>query len=73
MLKKLILGTLAAGTLTGVVMFLIQVVRQFAVADWVSTGQPTFPAMAATFAAVLIAVGAADLVRFFLKAARRTT
>ena len=72
MLKKFILGTLAAGTLTGVVMFLIQVVRQFAVADWVSTGQPTFPALAATFAVVLIAVGSADLVRFFLKAARRS-
>jgi hypothetical protein len=53
-------------------MFLLQIVRQFAVADWVSTGQLTFPAVAATFAVVLIAVGGADVVRFFVRAATRS-
>jgi len=70
--KKTILGTLAAGTVTGLVLFLIQIVRQFAVADWVSSGQPDAPAMAATFAAVLIAVGGVDLTRFFVRAATRS-
>ena len=71
-LKKTMLGTLAAGTLTGVVVFLLQIVRQFAVADWVSSGQPTAPAAAAAFAAVLIGVGGADLARFFVRAATRS-
>jgi hypothetical protein len=70
-LKMIVLGTLAAGTFTAVVIFLIQVIRQLSVADLVSTGEPTLPALAATFAVVLIAVGGADLARFFLKSARR--
>lgn len=72
MLKKTILGTLAAGTVTGLVLFLIQIVRQFAVADWVSSGRPEAPALAATFAVVLIAVGGADLARFLVRAATRS-
>lgn len=72
MLRKTILGTLAAGTITGVVMFVLEIVRQLAVADWLSSGKPTAPALIATFAVVLISVGGADLVRFFVKAARHT-
>ena len=72
MVKRLLLGALAAGTVTGLVMFVLQIVRQFAVADWVSTGQLTYPAVAATFAIVLIAVGGADVVRFFVRAATRS-
>ena len=72
MIKKLTLGILAAGTVTGVVMFVLQIVRNFAVADWVSSGQPTAPALLAGFAVILIAVGGADLVRFFVKAATRS-
>jgi len=70
--KRFLLGALAAGTVTGLVMFVLQIVRQFAVADWVSTGQLTYPAVAATFAVVLIAVGGADVVRFFVRAATRS-
>ena len=72
MVKKTILGMLAAGTIAGLLLFLIQVVRQFAVADWVWSGQPDAPAVAATFAVVLIAVGGADLARFFVRAATRS-
>jgi hypothetical protein len=66
------LGTLAAGTVTGSVMFLHQVVRQFAVAEWLQNGQPSMPAAAGMFAVVLIAVGGADLARVFLKVAARS-
>ena len=72
MLKKTILGMLAAGTVTGTVMFLRQIVREFALADWVSSGQPTMAALAVTFGIVLIGVGSADLVRFFVRAATRS-
>ena len=72
MLKKTLLGTLAAGTVTGVVMFVLQIVRQFAVADWFRSGQPSVPAVVGTFAVILIAVGGADLVRFFVRAATKT-
>lgn len=71
-LKKTFLGTLAAGTVTGVVMFTTKVAQHFAVGDMVSTGQPTGPAMAAAFAVVLIGVGGADIARFFVKAAKRS-
>lgn len=71
-LKKTILGTLAAGTVTGVAIFTTKVAQHFAVGDWVSTGQPTGPAMAAAFAVILIGVGGADLTRFFIKAAKRS-
>lgn len=72
MLRKTILGTLAAGTVTGTVMFVHQVVRQFAVTDWMRHGQPSLLAMAAMFAVVLVAVGGADLVRFLVRAATRS-
>jgi hypothetical protein len=72
MLKKTLLGTFAAGTATGVVMFLHQIARQFAVAEWLRDGQPSVPAVAGMFAIVLIGVGGADLVRFFVKAATRS-
>lgn len=72
MLRKTVLGTLAAGTGTGVVLFVTQIVRQFSVTDWLRSGQPTMPAIAAAFAVILIAVGGADLVRFFVKAATRS-
>ena len=71
-IKKTILGTLAAGTVTGVVMFALQIVRQFAVADWVSSGQLTVPAALAAFAVVLIAVAGADFTRFLVRAAKRS-
>jgi hypothetical protein len=70
--KKSILGMLAAGTVAAMLLFLIDVVRKFAVADWVSSGQPDAPALAATFAVVLIAVGGTDLARFFVRAATRS-
>jgi len=72
MLKKTILGTLAAGTVTGVAMFITKIAQHFAIGDWASTGQPTGPAMAAAFAVVLIGVGGADLARFFVRAATRS-
>ena len=72
MWRKTLLGTLAAGTVTGTVMFLNQVVRQFAVADWVRDAQPSAPAMVGMFAVVLIAVAGADFVRFLVKAAKRS-
>jgi hypothetical protein len=72
MLRKTILGTLAAGTVTASAMFLHQVVRQFAVTDWLQNGQPSLPAIGGMFAAVLIGVGGADLVRFFVKVAARS-
>jgi hypothetical protein len=72
MFRKTILGTLAAGTVTGVVMFVLQIVRQFAVADWVSTGEPTTPAVVATLAVVLIAVAGGDFVRVLVRAAARS-
>ena len=71
MLRKSILGTLAAGTATGVVLFGQQIVAQFAVADWLRNGQASPAAMAGMFAVVLIGVAAADLVRFFVRAATR--
>ena len=73
MLRRTILGTLAAGTLTGTVMFLHQVVRQFGVGQWLHAGQPSIPAAAAMFAVVLVAVGGADLVRALLKRATRSS
>ena len=72
MLKKTLFGTFAAGAATGIGMFLHQMVRQFAVVEWVRDGQPSVPAVAGTFAIVLIGVGGADLVRFFVKAATRS-
>lgn len=72
MLRKTILGTFAAGAATGVVMFLHQIARQFAVTEWLHGGQPSVPAVAGMFAIVLIGVGGADLVRFFVKAATRS-
>lgn len=72
MLRRTILGTLAAGTVTGTVMFLHQVVRQSAVTDWLRNGQPSVLAMAAMFAVVLVAVGGADLVRVLVRAATRS-
>jgi hypothetical protein len=72
MLRRTLLGTLAAGTVTGTVMFLHQVVRQFAVTDWLRNGQPSVLAMAAMFAVVLVAVGGADLARFLVRAATRS-
>ena len=72
MLRKTILGTLAAGTVTGMAMFLELVVRQFAVGEWLHHGQPSPPAMVGMFAVVLIAVAGADFVRFLVKAAKRS-
>ena len=71
MWRKTILGTVAAGTVTGTVMFLDQVVRQFAVAEWLRHGQASPPAVIGTFAVVLVAVAGADFVRFLVKAATR--
>lgn len=72
MLRRTILGTLAAGTVTGTVMFVQQVVRQFAVAEWLQPGQPSLPAVAGMFAVVLVAVGGADLARALVKVAVRS-
>ena len=72
MLRRTILGTLAAGTVTGTVMFVQQVVRQFAVAEWLQNGQPSLPAVAGMFAVVLVAVGGADLARGLVKVASRS-
>jgi hypothetical protein len=72
MLLKTTLGTLAAGTVTGTVMFLQQVVRQFGVGEWLHNGQPSLPAVAGAFAVVLVAVGGADLVRSLIKVAARS-
>jgi hypothetical protein len=72
MLRRTILGTLAAGTVTGSAMFLYQVVHQFAVAEWLQNGQPSLPAMGAMFAVVLIGVGGADLARLFVRVAARS-
>lgn len=72
MLRKAILGTFAAGTATGVVMFLHQIVRPIAVAELLRNGQPSLHAVVGMFAVVLIAVGGADLVRHFVKAATRS-
>ena len=72
MLRRTILGTLAAGTVTGTVMFVQQVVRQFAVAEWLQHGQPSLPAVAGMFAVVLVAVGGADLARALVKVAVRS-
>lgn len=72
MLRKTIPGTLAAGTVTGTVMFLHQVVRQFAVAEWLQNGQPSLPAVAGMFAVVLVGVGGADVARALVKVASRS-
>ncbi|HVQ42109.1 MAG TPA: hypothetical protein VMS54_07885 [Vicinamibacterales bacterium] len=72
MLRRTILGTLAAGTVTGTVMFVQQVVRQFAVAEWLQQGQPSLPAVAGMFAVVLVAVGGADVARALVKVASRS-
>lgn len=72
MLRKAILATFAAGTATGVFVFLHQIVRQIAVADWLRDGQPSLQAGVGMFAVVLIAVGGADLVRHFVRAATRS-
>jgi hypothetical protein len=71
-LRKTTFGTLAAGTVTGTVMFLHQVVRQFGVGEWLHGGQPSLPAITGMFAVVLLAVGGADLVRSLLKFAARS-
>ena len=72
MLRRTILGTMAAVTATGIVAVLDQIVRGFAVADWLREGHPSAPAVAGVFAVVLIAVGGADLVRLLVKAATRS-
>jgi hypothetical protein len=72
MLRKTTLGTLAAGTVTGTIVFLHQVVRQFGVDQWLHNGQPSLPAAAAMFAAILVAVGGADLVRSLVRIAARS-
>lgn len=69
MLRKTILGTLAAGTATGVVLFLHQAVRQFGVVEWLQDGQPSLPAAVVMFALVLVAVGGADVVRSLVRVA----
>jgi len=71
MVRRTLLGTLAAGTVTGTVMFLSQVVRQFGVGDWLQNGQASLPAVAAMFAVVLVAVGGADLARSLIRVAAR--
>ena len=71
MLQRTILGTLAAGTVTAIVLFLNQVVRQFGIGEWLHAGQPSLPALAGMFAVVLVAVGGADLVRSLVKIAAR--
>ena len=71
MLRRTILGTLAAGTVTAIVLFLNQVVRQFGIGEWLHAGQPSLPALAGMFAVVLVAVGGADLVRSLVKIAAR--
>ena len=53
-------------------MFVQQVVRQFAVAEWLQNGQPSLPAVAGMFAVVLVAVGGADLARALVKVAARS-
>jgi hypothetical protein len=72
MLRRTILGTLAAGTVTGTAMFVHQVARQFAVADWLQNGQPSAPAAVGMFAVILIGVAGADLVRYLVKVATRS-
>jgi hypothetical protein len=72
MLRRTMLGMLAAGTVTGTVMFLNQVVRQFGIGEWLHHGQPSLPAGAAMFAVVLVAVGGADVVRALVKVATRS-
>jgi len=71
MVRRTLLGTLAAGTVTGTVMFLSQVVRQFGVGDWLQNGQASLPGVAAMFAVVLVAVGGADLARSLIRVAAR--
>jgi hypothetical protein len=72
MLRKTTLGTLAAGTVTGTVVFLNQVVRQFGIGEWLHNGQPSLPAVAGMFAVVLVAVAGADLVRSLVRVAARS-
>lgn len=71
MLRRSVFGTLAAGTVTGTVLFVQQVVRQFGVGDWMQHGQPSPPAVIGMFAVILVAVGGADLVRALIKVAAR--
>ena len=69
MLRKTILGTLAAVTATVVVLFLQQVVRQLGVVEWLHDGQPSLMVAVVMFAVVLVAVGGADVVRYLVRVA----
>lgn len=72
MLKKTLLGTLAAGTGTGVAVFVHQILRQFAVIDSIRGRETSAPVMLALFAAILITVGGADIIRALVRTATRS-
>jgi hypothetical protein len=72
MLRKTLLGTLAAGTGTGVAIFIHQILRQFAVIDSIRGGEASPPVMAAVFAVILITVGGADIIRALVRTATRS-
>lgn len=72
MLKKTFLGTLAAGTGTGVAVFVHQILQQFAVIDSIRGGETSAPVMGAVFAVILISVGGADIIRGLVRTATRS-